>query len=196
MKAGRAKSIGISNFNESQVERIVKNAEIKPSNLQIELHAYNQQKPLRELCAKHNIAVTGYSTLGSPASAAFTGEKGVPKLMEHPTIVKIAEAHKKSAAQVLLRHSVQNGIIVIPKSTKAERIKANHDIFDFELTADEMKQINDMDKGEDGRIFNFLVFKGLVYIVFQFFGVLSFNDFCFVFVSVSKNIPSTRGLAN
>ncbi|XP_058799853.1 aldo-keto reductase Mkms_1984-like isoform X2 [Phymastichus coffea] len=161
VKAGRAKSIGISNFNETQVLNVFDNAEIKPSNLQIELHVYNQQKPLREFCAKRNIAITGYSTLGSPASSAFTAGRALPQLMEHPSILKIAEAHGKSAAQVLLRHSVQSGITVIPKSTNPDRIKANHDIFDFELNEHEMKELSDLDKEEHGRIFNFLVFQGI-----------------------------------
>ena len=63
--AGRCKSIGLSNFNSEQIERIMQSARIKPANLQIELHAYFQQKPLRELCAKHGITVTAYGSLGS-----------------------------------------------------------------------------------------------------------------------------------
>ena len=129
----------------------------------VELQAYNQQKPLREICAKYNIAVTAYSSLGSPAadkSRKTDSSKKLPPLFENPTVKKIAEAHKKSPAQVLLRHQVQNGIIVIPKSITPKRIKENIDIFDFELTDDEIKQLNDLDKGEEGRIFDFLFFKG------------------------------------
>lgn len=77
-------------------------------------------------------------------------------------VQKIAKNHNKSTAQVLLRHIVQNGMIVIPKSTNPERIKQNIDIFDFELTADELKELNDLDRGEEGRIFDFSIFHGLV----------------------------------
>ena len=164
VKAGQAKSIGLSNFNVAQIENIMKNAEIKPSNLQIELQAYNQQKPLRETCAKHNIAVTSYSSLGSPGSdpdRKTNSTLALPRLLDHPVVQKIAKDHNKSTAQVLLRHIVQNGMIVIPKSTNPERIKQNIDIFDFELTADEMKELNGLDRGEEGRIFDFSVFKGV-----------------------------------
>ncbi|XP_014226763.1 1,5-anhydro-D-fructose reductase-like [Trichogramma pretiosum] len=164
VKAGRTRSIGLSNFNESQIQRIVDSAEIQPSNLQVELHAYMQQKPLRELCKKHNIAVTAYSTLGSPGASPdkkTDASKALPQLLKNPQVVKIAEAHKKTPAQILLRHAVQSGVIVIPKSTNAARIKANIDLFDFELSDQEMKTMEGLDRGESGRIFNFLVFKGV-----------------------------------
>ena len=77
--AGRAKSIGISNFNEEQVTRIVKNARIKPANIQVELHAYFQQKSLRKLCEKHGITIVAYGPLGSPGRGDFYQMLGIPK---------------------------------------------------------------------------------------------------------------------
>ena len=84
----------------------------------------------------------------------------LPGLLKHPKIIEIAETHNKTAAQVLLRHSVQDNVIIIPKSTKPERIKENIEIFDFSLTDDEMNEINNLDMGELGRMFTFLNVKG------------------------------------
>ncbi|XP_015585198.1 1,5-anhydro-D-fructose reductase-like isoform X2 [Cephus cinctus] len=167
VKSGRARSIGLSNFNEDQILKIINNSEIKPSNLQVELHAYHQQKALCEFCKKHRIAVTAYSPLGSPGAKAHFQAKynystdKFPNLLGHPVVQKIAEAHKKTTAQVLLRHLVQQGIIVIPKSSSPNRIKSNAAIYDFELSNEELKQMDALDRGAAGRIFNFLFFKGV-----------------------------------
>ncbi|XP_015585193.1 1,5-anhydro-D-fructose reductase-like isoform X2 [Cephus cinctus] len=167
VKSGRARSIGLSNFNEDQILEIINNSEIKPSNLQVELHVYIQQKPLREFCKKQKIAVTAYSPLGSPGSKTFFQGMSkydpdkFPNLLGHPVVQKIAEAHKKTTAQVLLRHLVQQGIIVIPKSSSPDRIKSNADIFDFELSNEELKQMDALDRGAAGRIFDFLFVKGV-----------------------------------
>ncbi|KAJ8670146.1 hypothetical protein QAD02_001405 [Eretmocerus hayati] len=164
VKAGLVKSIGLSNFNESQISSIIENSEIKPSNLQVELQAYNQQRRLREFCNQHNISITAYSSLGSSASRSLVTDtaRELTNLLEHPIVKKIADDRNKTTAQVLLRHQVQEGIIVIPKSSNPDRIKANMDIFDFELTEDELRQLDSLDRGEDGRLFDFLCFhKGL-----------------------------------
>ncbi|XP_024868871.1 alcohol dehydrogenase [NADP(+)]-like [Temnothorax curvispinosus] len=167
VKSGRTRSIGLSNFNEEQISTIWKNAQIKPSNLQVELHAYMQQISIRELCKKHNIVVTGYSPLGSPAAKTHFQTKynytsdAFPDLLNHPIIQNIAGEHKKTAAQVLLRHLLQLGVVIIPKSSSSERIKSNIDLFDFALTEENMKVLNTLDKGANGRIFNFLFFKGI-----------------------------------
>ncbi|KAK2583737.1 hypothetical protein KPH14_009655 [Odynerus spinipes] len=167
VEKGRVKSIGVSNFNEEQVLEVYSNAQIKPSNLQIELHAYLQQKPIRELCQKHNIVVTAYSPLGSPGAKShfqtkynYSPEK-FPDLLGYPVVLEIANKHGKTPAQVLLRHLVQQGIIVIPKSSSPDRIKSNINIFDFTLSEEDLNALNALDKGTDGRIFNFLFFKGV-----------------------------------
>ncbi|XP_047353145.1 aldo-keto reductase family 1 member A1-like [Vespa velutina] len=164
---GRVKSIGLSNFNEAQILEVYKNAKIKPANLQVELHAYLQQKPIREFCQKHNIVVTAYSSLASPGAKVviqriynYSSEK-FPDLLGHPIILEMANKYKKTTAQVLLRHLVQQGIIVIPKSSSQDRIKSNINIFDFVLSEEDMNTLNALDKGTDGRIFNFLFFKGV-----------------------------------
>ncbi|XP_012275943.1 alcohol dehydrogenase [NADP(+)] isoform X2 [Orussus abietinus] len=165
--SGRAKSIGLSNFNEEQIEKVLNNSQIKPSNLQVELHAYNQQTNLRNFCRSHNIAITAYSSLGSPGAKKHFQTKynytteSCSDLLGHPTIQELATKYNKTTAQILLRHLVQEGIIVIPKSTSPARIKSNIDIFDFELTQDELKLLDSLDRGVEGRIFNFLYFKGV-----------------------------------
>ncbi|XP_025990870.1 aldo-keto reductase family 1 member A1 isoform X1 [Solenopsis invicta] len=167
VELGRTRSIGLSNFNEQQISTIWENAQIKPSNLQVELHAYMQQTSIRELCKKHNVVVTGYSPLGSPAAKThfktkydYTSES-FPDLLNHPIIQNIAAQHKKTVAQVLLRHLLQLGVVIIPKSSSPERIKSNIDLFNFALTEENMKILSTLDKGAKGRIFNFLFFKGI-----------------------------------
>ena len=129
------------------------------------MQAYNQQKPLRKLCALLYIAITGFSTLGSPGSSSdkkTCSNRSLPPLLKNPTVKKIAENHNRTTAQILLRHNVQRGITVLPKSTKPQRIKENIDIFDFYLTFEEMNALNDLDIGEEGRMFDFSNNKGLV----------------------------------
>lgn len=130
------------------------------------MHAYMQQKSIRELCKKHNIIVTGYSPLGSPGAKTHFQTKynytlnEFPNLLNHPVVQDIAASHKKSAAQVLLRYLLQLDVVIIPKSSSPERIKSNIDLFDFSLTDEDMKRLSTLDKGANGRIFNFLFFKG------------------------------------
>lgn len=125
-----------------------------------------QQRPLRKYCKEHNISITGYSPIGSPGAKQHFQTKynysvdRFPDLLGHPDVKEIANAHNKTTAQILLRHAVQGGVIVIPKSSNPDRIKSNIEIFDFELTENEMKKLDALDHGDDGRIFNFLFFKG------------------------------------
>lgn len=145
---GLAKSIGVSNFATGQIERILKNCRIKPANLQVECHAYFQQKQMLEFCQKHDITLCAYSPIGSPGTfSSATGESGgIPVLINDPVLKPIAEKYKKTASQILLRWLTQRGIVVIPKSTNPQRIKENFSIFDFQLTDEDMKAINKMDK--------------------------------------------------
>ncbi|PNF22801.1 hypothetical protein B7P43_G02523 [Cryptotermes secundus] len=166
---GRTRNIGLSNFNISQLEQIASVARICPATLQVELHAYLQQPALRACCAKLGIPITAYSPLGSPGAKIHFQQKynfqyqenNEPDLLEHPLVKQIAGSHEKSPAQVLLRHLIQQGIIVIPKSANPTRIKENGKIFDFQLTPEEMIQLNRLDRGENGRIINFLFWKGV-----------------------------------
>lgn len=138
-KDGRVKSIGVSNFNQDHIERIIDATGIIPAVNQIELHPHFPQLDKREFLTKHGIHIESYSPLGSG------------KVLDDETIKKIADKHGKSIAQTIVRWHIQQGLIVIPKSTHKERMAENFDVFDFELSEDEMSTLTGLDKGEEGR---------------------------------------------
>ena len=156
---GKTKSIGVSNFSSEQVENIIQNAKIKPVVNQVECHAYFQQRKLRETMDANNVKIMAYAPLGSSGRSDSMKPDDFKSEMEDPGVAEIAKAHDKTPAQVLLRHLIQSGLIVIPKSTNEDRIKENFDLFDFELTEEDMKQIDELDKGSQGRTFDFEFFN-------------------------------------
>jgi len=137
---GRIRSIGVSNFNQDHLERIIKETGVTPVVNQVELHPAFQQRDKRDFHREHNIKIESYSPLGSGRS------------LDDKTVAAIGEKHGKSIAQVILRWHLQEGLIVIPKSTHKERIVENFDVFGFELDADDLDKIRSLDKGEKGRI--------------------------------------------
>jgi len=163
---GKVRSIGISNFDESQVERIVKVARIPPANLQVELHAYLQQKSLRSTCEKYGIKITAYSSLGSLGRKNWYESIGINfkplTILEDPVVAKIAGRNGKSSAQILLRFLVQQGIAVIPKSSSASRLQENFKILDFELSRGDMALLEGLDKGDAGRTLKFEFLPGII----------------------------------
>ncbi|VDO03481.1 unnamed protein product [Rodentolepis nana] len=141
VKEGLVRHIGLSNFNEAQIQRIFDEATIKPVVLQIESNPHFPNHNLINFAKNHGIISTAYAPLGSP----YRDIKDRPyKLIEEPIIVKIAKKYGKTPAQVIIRHGIQRGVCVIPKSRTPERIRENFQIFDFELTEDEMKEIGDL----------------------------------------------------
>lgn len=125
-----------------------------------------QQNSLRELCKTLGIIVTAYSPLASPgAKTHFQTKYNVdiedfPDLLGHPIVQKLSTEYQRSAAQILLRYLLQLGVVIIPKSSSPERIKSNIDLFDFELKEEDVELLRALDKGERGRIFDFLFFNG------------------------------------
>ncbi|CAD6200164.1 unnamed protein product [Caenorhabditis auriculariae] len=144
-KSGKVRSIGISNFNHLQIDRLLDNSTIKPSVLQIELSPYLTQKKIRDYCDSKNIFITAYSPFGNPGSSMFR-KSGDPCVLNDETIKKIAEKHGKTNAQIVLRWITQHNIIAIPKSTSAERLSQNFNVFDVELSNEEMNAIDGLNK--------------------------------------------------
>nr|MBP3283486.1 aldo/keto reductase [Treponema sp.] len=137
-REGKAKAIGISNFEGKYIEELEKKWEIAPQFIQVEAHPYFTQKDLRVTLDKYGIKLMSWYPLGH-------GDKS---LIEEPVFAELGEKYGKSPAQVILRWHIQMGFVVIPGSKNVSHIKDNLAIMDFELTADEMARIAALDKGE------------------------------------------------
>ncbi|KAK2841736.1 hypothetical protein Q5P01_011936 [Channa striata] len=147
--SGKVKSIGVSNFNILQLERLLALCRVPPAVNQVELHPYLVQTELIDFCKSKNIALTAYSPYGSPARPPelLRGETDPHKLLDDPVVADVAKKHQRSPAQVLLRFHVQQGIAVIPKSDKPHHILENTKIFDFSLTDEDMRALRGLDRG-------------------------------------------------
>lgn len=139
VEKGLVKNIGVANFTTPMLIDLLSYAKIKPAMNQVEIHPYNTQEELVNFCHKQNIQVTAYSPLGST-----NVNKNRP--LDDKEVIKISNNHKKTPAQVLLKWSIQRNLIVIPKSANLSRIGENIDIFDFELSKEEMVQLNNLNK--------------------------------------------------
>ena len=136
-REGRARSIGVSNFNLEHLERLGHETETLPAVNQVELHPYLAQRELRAYQREHGIATEAWSPIGQGGD-----------VLDDPAIGAIAESHGRSPAQVIIRWHLQSGNIVIPKSVTPDRIAENFRAFDFELSDAEMAQIDGLDRGE------------------------------------------------
>jgi aldehyde reductase len=145
VKAGLVKSIGISNFNSIQIERLLGSATIKPVTNQVECHPYLAQKQLKKFCEDRGITLTAYSPLGNPGSA-FNSSADKEQLLKDPTVVRLAKKYGKNVGQILLKFQAQRGVIVIPKSVSLDRIKSNIQLFDFDLTPEEITELESLDR--------------------------------------------------
>ncbi|WKV12254.1 aldo/keto reductase [Marivirga harenae] len=144
---GMTKHIGVANFNINNLEKIRKNATIKPEMNQVELHPNLVQDELVKFSKKHDILVTAYSPLGSKDRASQMKKEDEPDLFELPIIKDLATKYGKTPAQILIAYGLNRGISVIPKSTNAGRIKQNLEADGIQLTQDEVQAINQEDKG-------------------------------------------------
>lgn len=142
VRNGLVKAIGVANFTASMFLDLLSYENIPPAVNQIELHPYLQQSGLVAFCQYKNIAVTAYSPLGTPGGLS---EKD-PRLLEDKAIQKIGRDHNKSPAQVLIRWAIQRNTIAIPKSTNSGHLKANMEVFDFELSQKEMETLKTLDR--------------------------------------------------
>ena len=138
-KDGRVRAIGVSNFKVHHLEEIIANCEIIPMVNQVEYHPRFNQRELHHFCKKHGIQLEAWSPLMQGG------------LLEEPTLVEIANKYNKSTAQIIIRWDIQTGVVTIPKSVKPHRIAENADVFDFELSQEDMDKINALN--QDQRMF-------------------------------------------
>ncbi len=139
-KRGLIRSIGVSNFEPEHLDRVIKETGVTPAVNQIEVHPYWVQERMLEEDRKRGIVTEAWSPLGRGSAA-----------LKEPIIQKLAEKYHKNVGQIVLRWHIQRGIVPIPKSTNLNHQRANLDVFDFELTTDEIHEINGLNK-QDGRI--------------------------------------------
>jgi len=138
-KDGRARSIGVSNFQIPHLRRLLDETGVAPSVNQIELHPYFQQRSLRVFHTLHEIVTESWSPLGQGA------------VLRNERVLRIAQKHKKTVAQIVLRWHLDSGLVAIPKSINPERIRNNFQIFDFQLDAEDIALLNELDNPK-GRI--------------------------------------------
>ncbi|MCX5357188.1 aldo/keto reductase [Streptomyces sp. NBC_00124] len=143
---GKVRAIGVSNFMPEHLERLLAETTVVPAVNQIELHPYFQQTGLQKLHAEHGILTQAWSPIGGITS--YGG--GAKSTFDDPALLEIAGAHGKSVAQVMLRWHLQEGRSAIPKSTKPARIAENFDVFDFELSSEQLAAIDALDTGVRG----------------------------------------------
>ena len=142
VELGLAKSIGVSNFNSVQVQAVLDICKIKPVTNQIECHPFLPQKKMIEFCKQNEILLTSFRPLGGQKRKASD-----PSLLDNETVKEIAKKHKKSPSQILLRWHVQQDLVVLAKSTSAEHILSNTNIFDFSLSTDDMHELDKLSCG-------------------------------------------------
>lgn len=144
-KAGLTRHIGVSNFSILKIRDLIRQTSVKPEMNQIEMHPFLQQNEMLEFCKNQNIILTAYSPLGSVDRPLVIKAPDEPSLMENETILKVANAHECTAAQVLISWAIQRNTSVIPKSVNPERISQNFKAADITLSAEEMRQIAALD---------------------------------------------------
>lgn len=163
--AGLVKNIGISNFTTGLISDLLSVARIRPSVLQVELHPYLTQQKLLRFCEQEQIAVTGFSPLGALSYVPIGMAEAHESVLEEEVVQAIAERVERTPAQVVLRWGVQRGTALVAKTSNKERLKENLELFDFELTPEEMQVISALNQN---RRFNDPAD----------FGPAAFNTFC------------------
>ena len=144
---GKVCAIGVSNFMVEQLTRLLDHATVVPAVNQIECHPYFQQRDVQDFGAEHSILTQAWSPIGG---ITFYRDGIQGSTLDDPVIADIATAHGKTPAQVMLRWGLQHGRSVIPKSTKPGRIAENINVFEFELSVDEMAAVDSLDTGRRG----------------------------------------------
>ena len=144
-EAGLTRSIGVSNFTVDQLRQLLQVARIKPVTNQVELHPYLVQSELKTYCNDNGIVLTAYSPLGNPGSAV-NPDVNKDRLLRDPVINRLATKYGKNAGQILIKYQVATGNLVIPKSVNRDRIVSNIQVFDFDLTPEEVAEVTALDR--------------------------------------------------
>jgi diketogulonate reductase-like aldo/keto reductase len=148
LEQGKVRAIGVSNFMPGTLAKLMEHARVTPTVNQIELHPYSQQRDAQKTNKDLGILTQAWAPIGGNTFYNNPSrEDGRPSVMLDPTLAEIGEAHGKSPAQVMIRWHLQQGRSAIPKSTHEARIKENFDVFDFELSKEEMAKIDALDTG-------------------------------------------------
>src|SRR6185503_12221957 len=147
LKDGKVRAIGVSNFMVDHLTSLLEKSTVVPAVNQIEVHPYFQQREVQAFGAEHGILTQAWSPIGG---ITFYRDGSHGSTLEDPVIGQIAEAHGRSPAQVMLRWHLQEGRSVIPKSTKPHRIAENFDVFDFDLSDDQLTAIDSLDTDQRG----------------------------------------------
>jgi D-xylose reductase len=143
---GLVKNIGVCNFGVSLLQDLMNSSDEMPSVLQVERHPYLEQQKLLRFCQRNDIVLTGFSPLGAGSYLELGMAKAEDTVLEESCIRKIASAHSKTPAQVVLRWGIQQGTAVIPKTSKSDRLMENLNVYDFSLTDTEMQTISSLDR--------------------------------------------------
>ncbi len=145
--AGLVKHIGVCNFNCALLRDLLSYARIRPEVLQVELHPYLTQEKLLRFCRDSRIAVTGFSPLGASSYLALNMATAAESVMRQRAVTDAAQRLGKTPAQIVLRWGVQRGTVIVPKTSRPERLAENLALFDFELSPGEMQAISALDRG-------------------------------------------------
>ncbi|PAY19227.1 4-dihydromethyl-trisporate dehydrogenase [Rhodopirellula sp. SM50] len=140
-KSGLIRHLGVCNFGVSLIRDLMASSSVKPSVLQVELHPYLTQEKLLRFCAQHDIHVTGFSPLGAQSYFAIGMAEEGEGVIDREETKAIAAEVGKTPAQVVLRWGIQRGTSIVPKTSRVERLKENLDLFDFELTDQQMNTL-------------------------------------------------------
>lgn len=143
VEKGLVKSIGVANFDTAMILDLLTYAKIRPATNQIEVHPYNTQRELVDFCRAENIVVTAYSPLGRHGAQGVTG----PDLFIDPTIAQLSAKYKKTPSQIILNWALMHSTIAIPKSVTLDRVKENIQVYDFELSPEDVGIIDSLNKG-------------------------------------------------
>ena len=144
--AGLVRNIGVCNFGTSGLRDLMTYARIKPSVLQVELHPYLAQEKLVRFCGEQGIAVTGFSPLGAQSYFSLDMASSDESVLNNEVVQSIATVHARTPAQVVQRWALQRGTAIVPKTTRMSRLRENLNLFDFQLSTDEMNQLNGLDR--------------------------------------------------